>query len=197
MGVSARKCGEILGVTHTAIFKAAKQGRIPREADGTFDPEKVRIAWEANTITVRNPQSLAKKAATSSATARTPVSDEPQTTTQPQTDGNATAYNPPPEQSTAEAQRQQAWIRVQREQLELHQKSGEYVQVAEVRAAVAGMITAARTRFLVIGAELRDKLAQTSDPIECGVMVDKKIAEALAELAGYRPAAETTEAIAA
>jgi hypothetical protein len=48
-GVSSRAMAKIMGVTHPAVLKAAKEKRIPRNADGSFDPEAVQRAWDGNT----------------------------------------------------------------------------------------------------------------------------------------------------
>ena len=61
---------------------------------------------------------------------------------------------------------------------------GKLLDAEAVRAAVAGMVIAARTKFLVIGNELADKLAATSDPIACRELVER-ICEALEEFSEY------------
>lgn len=44
MGVSLRECARQLGLTHPALIKAKRLGRIPVEEDGSLDPESVREA---------------------------------------------------------------------------------------------------------------------------------------------------------
>jgi hypothetical protein len=46
---STRKLAGQLGVTETAVRRAEKAGRIGREADGSWDVAKVRVAWAGNT----------------------------------------------------------------------------------------------------------------------------------------------------
>jgi len=46
---SRRKLAQALGVSETAIRKAERAGRIAPEADGGWDVEKIRQAWQANT----------------------------------------------------------------------------------------------------------------------------------------------------
>lgn len=53
LGVSARELGRLLGVSDTAVRKAAKAKRIPQLADGTFDPEACRSAWSGSTDPAR------------------------------------------------------------------------------------------------------------------------------------------------
>ena len=49
MGVSIRAYARSRGVSHVAVLKAAKSGRIPLEADGSIDPAKANAAWERST----------------------------------------------------------------------------------------------------------------------------------------------------
>ncbi|MBF0602829.1 MAG: hypothetical protein HQL07_03945 [Nitrospirae bacterium] len=47
MGV--REYARHRGVSHTAVDKALKSGRIQKETDGTIDPTKADVAWNRNT----------------------------------------------------------------------------------------------------------------------------------------------------
>lgn len=49
MGISIRAYARARGVSHVAVLKAAKAGRIPLEPDGTIDPAKADAAWERST----------------------------------------------------------------------------------------------------------------------------------------------------
>ncbi|MCI0600043.1 MAG: hypothetical protein L0Y60_11095 [Beijerinckiaceae bacterium] len=49
MGLSIRAYAKSRGVSHVAVLKAIKAGRIPAEADGTIDPVKADAAWERST----------------------------------------------------------------------------------------------------------------------------------------------------
>jgi hypothetical protein len=49
MGLSIRAYARARGVSHVAVLKAAKAGRIPLEPDGTVDPAKADAAWERST----------------------------------------------------------------------------------------------------------------------------------------------------
>ena len=50
MGLSIRAYAQHRGVSHTAVAKAIKAGRIPQEPDGSVDPVKADAAWDRNTI---------------------------------------------------------------------------------------------------------------------------------------------------
>jgi len=49
MGLSIRAYARHRGVSHVAVLRAAKAGRVPLEADGTIDPAKADAAWERST----------------------------------------------------------------------------------------------------------------------------------------------------
>lgn len=53
MGLSVRAYARSRGVSHVAVLKAAKAGRIPLEADGTVDPAKADAAWQRSTDPAR------------------------------------------------------------------------------------------------------------------------------------------------
>jgi hypothetical protein len=53
MGLSIRAYARRRGVSHVAVLRAAKAGRIPLEADGTVDPAKADAAWSASTEPAR------------------------------------------------------------------------------------------------------------------------------------------------
>ena len=46
---SNRELARELGVSETAVRRAEKAGRIRREADGAWDPARVKAAWASNT----------------------------------------------------------------------------------------------------------------------------------------------------
>ena len=49
MGVSIRAYARSRGVSHVAVLKAAKAGRIPLETDGSVDQAKADAAWDRST----------------------------------------------------------------------------------------------------------------------------------------------------
>ena len=46
MGLSIRAYARQRGVSHVAVLRAVKQGRVALEADGTVDPAKADASWE-------------------------------------------------------------------------------------------------------------------------------------------------------
>jgi hypothetical protein len=53
MGLSIRAYARQRGVSHVAVLRAIKQGRVPLEADGTVDPQKADASWERATDPAR------------------------------------------------------------------------------------------------------------------------------------------------
>jgi len=49
MGLSITAYARHRGVSHVAVLKAIKTGRITKEPDGTINPAKADAAWERNT----------------------------------------------------------------------------------------------------------------------------------------------------
>jgi hypothetical protein len=49
MGLSIRAYAKVRGVSHVAVLKAVKAGRIALEADGTIDASKADASWQRST----------------------------------------------------------------------------------------------------------------------------------------------------
>jgi hypothetical protein len=49
MGLSIRAYARRRGVSHVAVLRAIKQGRVPVESDGTIDPAKADASWHRST----------------------------------------------------------------------------------------------------------------------------------------------------
>ena len=56
MGVSLREYARRRGVSHVAVMKAIRAGRLTPELDGTLDPVKADAQWDANTDPARSPE---------------------------------------------------------------------------------------------------------------------------------------------
>jgi hypothetical protein len=50
MGLSIRAYAKHRGVSHSAVIKAIKAGRIKKEADGTINPSVADASWQENTF---------------------------------------------------------------------------------------------------------------------------------------------------
>ncbi len=56
MGVSLREYARRRGVSHVAVMKAIRAGRLTPEPDGSLDPVKADAQWDANTDPARTPE---------------------------------------------------------------------------------------------------------------------------------------------
>ena len=56
MGISLREYARRRGVSHVAVMKAIKVGRITPEPDGSLDPAKVDAQWDDQTDPARRPE---------------------------------------------------------------------------------------------------------------------------------------------
>jgi hypothetical protein len=56
---SNRELARHIGVSETAVRRAEKAGRIKREADGSWDPARVKAAWSDNTDQAQQRRELA------------------------------------------------------------------------------------------------------------------------------------------
>ena len=56
MGISLREYARRRGVSHVAVMKAIKVGRITPESDGSLDPAKVDAQWDDRTDPARRPE---------------------------------------------------------------------------------------------------------------------------------------------
>jgi hypothetical protein len=152
-----------LGISHVALLKAAKAGRVQRGEDGLFDVEACVEALKTNSHPGKQ------------ASARAQQQEKPAP------EAGDRSYN--------EACTQEKWLAVEERKLKLAQRRGELVGIAEINAYVAGMIIRARDILLRIGPELRDRLSQETDPVRCEEWVAAEVNRSLAELAEFRSGA--------
>jgi hypothetical protein len=183
MGLSLRQTAEALGISHPALIKATKTGRVSRENDGTYDVAKVRKQLAENTNALKRRAKKKKPAVKPSASGnQEPLS----AVTTPVTEIDEESGD----RTLAEAQRQREWIRVQKDELDLARKRAELAPIGEINAWVAGMIIRAREILLRIAPELKDRLAQQPNPHECEKLVASEIGRALNELAEFKPSTQ-------
>ena len=62
MGVSLREYARRRGVSHVAVMKAIRAGRLTPEPDGTLDPAKADAQWDENTDPAQRPEPPAARA---------------------------------------------------------------------------------------------------------------------------------------
>ena len=74
MGISLREYARRRGVSHVAVMKAIKVGRITPEPDGSLDPVKVDAQWDDQTDPARRPEAPEDERA---GTDQTPAASDP------------------------------------------------------------------------------------------------------------------------
>ena len=121
MVVSLREYARRRGVSHVAVMKAIRAGRLTPEPDGTLDPAKADAQWDARTDPARRPEPPEDEPAQADETPRTSDPDKPgdvaaaarpAATTEPAPQGAATFTQARTAHEIAKAQR--ARIQVQR-----------------------------------------------------------------------------------
>lgn len=143
MGLSIRAYAQHRGVSHTAVAKAIKSGRISVEPDGTIDPAKADAQWARNTLPSQNLNTGAAKPAAKVATTAvsTPVaSREAQA---PLETGRVSA----PDYQTSRAIREAYAARLAK--LEFEERTGKLLSADEVKV-----------KYFNLARQLRDRIQQ-------------------------------------
>jgi hypothetical protein len=164
--ISIREAARRLGVQHSAVQKRIKAGTISALPDGKLDWATVERQWTGN-----RDESKVRKTATPVAAAILPQ--------QPTGGGGARNF--------ADAKTKKEYVRLEREAIQLKQLKGELAPIGEINAWVAGMILRARSILTRIGPELKDRLAQETNPHQCERLVVGEVNRALNELSEFRP----------
>ena len=191
-GLSQRAYARHRGVTHRAVQKAIKTGRIATNSDGTIDPARADAQWTANT----DPASAARYELNEE-NEQSPPGAEVAT-------GNGggvgvrpasrrpTGPGPPrPRSGSAELPTAGGYLasravreayRARREKLAFERESGALVRVEEVRAAsfVAGRRI--REHLLTLADRIAPIVAGLSDSRECHRVIAEEINRLLTDI---------------
>ena len=146
MGMNVTAYARHRGVSHVAVLKAIKAGRIVKEADGTIDPAKADAAWKQNTNQAqqRKPKDEEKKPAPHVA-AELPVN-------------NAPAANSGPSYAQSRAFKEAYNARLAK--LEYEEKSGALVRTDSVKVDRMAPLLAAETDPKIVRELLDTELRQ-------------------------------------
>jgi hypothetical protein len=181
--ISKAEASRRWGVSKAAVTKYVAKG-MPVRADGRLDWPGVDIFRRSFNVPERS-GNFASRAAREPETAAPSATAAPALAKPSQPEDNGQT-----DKSTrAEASRQLEWQRVRSLQLKVDREEGRLVPLDQINAFVAGMILKARDELTRIPLEVRDVLAQESDPIRCGHLIETKIQAALVKLSEYRIAA--------
>jgi hypothetical protein len=155
--VSLRKYAEHRGVSHTAVQKAIKQGRIHPTPDGKIDVEQADRDWGRNTSPVNAPKRASK------------------TRTEAATGGG-------PTYAQSRAVRELYLARLAK--IEFEERSGKLVSRDEVTVAAFTKARTVRDNLLNIPDRVAAMLAAESNPTRAHQILTDEIRQALIELSG-------------
>ena len=180
MGLSIRAYAQHRGVSHTAVAKAIKAGRISVEPDGKIDPAKADAQWARNTLPSQNLNTGAAKPAAKVAppAGATPVSMVPVANRelQPPLETRAAA----PDYQTSRAIREAYAARLAK--LEYEERTAKLISSDEVEMRTFILARRLRDRMQTIPRRLAAALAAELDPRVIEQRLDDEIRQALEEL---------------
>jgi hypothetical protein len=167
--LSQRAYAKHRGCAVRAVQKAIRDGRIST-IEGMINAEIADREWLANTNPGKQHSTVSKKVIDSSAAVieiGRPADGTVSTLVQARTD--------------------REHYEAKLSELKYKAAAGDLAQVAPLNGWAVGMITEARNILLRIGPELKDKLANETDPHKCEEMVVSEVRRALFKLSEYRP----------
>ena len=184
MGLSIRAYAQHRGVSHTAVAKAIKAGRISKEPDGKIDPAKADAQWARNTLPSQNLNPGASRSAPKVATppVSTPVSTAPVANRelQPPLETRAAA----PDYQTSRAIREAYAARLAK--LEFEERTGKLLNADEVKVKHFNLARLLRDRIQQIPRKVAPQIvaAVVAQPDQRVVedLLMEAIREALEEL---------------
>ena len=196
MGLSVRAYARHRGVSHTAVQKAVKAGRIPVLADGTIEPAAADAAWEAHAREAppRPPvqrSDAAPRVAPVPAPAPAPGAPPtlpPGVEGEPLESPDAAAGGQPDEQRAAAARGYQT-SRAVREaylarlaKLEFEERQGKLVSADDVKVVAFNAARRARDLLMAMPDRVSSVLAATDDPVEIRRVLNAEIRRVCEEL---------------
>jgi len=184
---SNRELARQLGVSETAVRQAEKAGRIRREADGSWDPAKVKAAWARNTDqtqqrTARSNRPTGKQRAIKPVpeAALGAVRDTLREHGEPVSAGGMTFM---------QARTANEVLKAQERRLRLQQMKGELVDRAKAVAQVFRLARDERDAWANWPARVAAMIAAELevDPHQLHTVLERHVRDHLAELAEVRP----------
>lgn len=195
MGMNVSEYAKHRGVSHVAVLKALKSGRIKKESDGKINPDKADKAWAANTDPSQQrvrPTVNTSKKEPDQEPARTQPSVPPLTGATPapvqhsrEPSVNPSAANPAAAKglpSFAESKAVHEFFKAQSAKLEFETLRKTLVSRKEVDDEIFEENRRVRDRLQNIPARIAPLLAAVTDIREIETMLSKEIYDALVEL---------------
>jgi len=161
MGMNASAYARHRGVSHVAVLKALKAGRIAKEPDGMIDPIKADALWNKNT----NPAQQRKASK--------------QTVVERPVETPAVSNGPSYAQSRAIKEAYNARLA----KLEYEEKSGILVRTDTVKVSWFNVLRVLRDRTLNLPDRLAPILAAEMDPKQVRELLDTELRQILNDVA--------------
>jgi hypothetical protein len=186
MGIGVREYARHRGVSHTAVEKAIKSGRISVESDGSIDVAKSDAAWERNTNPAqqRKPDPVPVKPAT----APNKPAPPPNLPTPPVRQPTQRPAEPEPGPSAAGMPNYQM-SRAVREtynakltRLDYEERTGKLLNAEDVAKEAFAMARRVRDRLLNIPSRMASVLASETDSKAIELLLSQELRIALEEL---------------
>jgi hypothetical protein len=187
---SNRELARQLGVSETAVRRAETAGRIRREADGAWDPARVKAAWASNTDQAQQRPAPREKPRDD----RRSLKPVPEAALGAVRDtlrehGEPIAAGPGQAMTFMQARTANEVLKAQERRLRLQQMKGELVDRAKAVAQVFRLAREERDAWVnwparvaaIIAAELE------VDPHQLHTVLDRHVRDHLAELTEVRP----------
>lgn len=167
-GLSVTAYARHRGVSHVAVLKAVKAGRIVKEADGSIDPDKADAAWTRNTN-----QAQQRKPAQQSEIKSNPYEAEAPI--------SPPIVNSGPNYAQSRAIKEAYHARLAK--LSYEEKSGALVRTDNVKVAWFNVLRVLRDRALNLPDRLAPLLAAENDPKVLRDLLDDEIRQILNDAA--------------
>ena len=174
--LSIREYAKTKGVSHTAVQKRVRNGRISL-VDGKIDPAQADAQWEQN----RDIRQQERGAHSRGKFGPAKTVDAPRARID--VDGVAGIGA-----KRLDIQTAQDAVKLKREKMLLDKLEGTLLPRAEVVAHLGEMVITAKTNLRGIGSKLAPDLAAETEAAKCQAMVDAEIDAALTEISRWQPA---------
>ena len=185
MGLSVRAYARHRGVSHVAVMKAVRAGRIPQEADGTIDPARADAAWEAQTDPAKRPATVKVPPATPSA----PVA--PVAATAPAAAGGGSPVDGGKAIGTnfAQARTMHEVAKAQKARIQVQRLKDEVIDRANALAMVFKLARQERDSWVTWPARVAGQMAAEAgiDPHTMQTLLETHVRAHLNELADIKP----------
>jgi hypothetical protein len=187
---SNRELARQLGVSETAVRQAEKAGRIRREADGSWDPAKVKAAWSDNTDPARQRRAQGGRR-TGNHRALKPVPEAALGAVRDtlREHGEPIAAGPGQAMTFIQARTANEVLKAQERRLRLQRMKGEMVDRAKAVAQVFRLARDERDAWVNWPARVAAMIAAELevDAHKLHTVLERHVRDHLAELAEIRP----------